>query len=164
MGKAWVFGDDVNTDLITPSRFNLTTDEKELAQACFCEARPGFSVMVKPGDFLVAGENFGCGSSREHAPVAIKACGIKAVIAQSFARIFLRNAINIGLPVLVCDGAGKIHEGDELDADLQKGTIKNITKDEDYKAQPLPGFILRIVQAGGIIPYLKRHSIDELND
>ena len=158
MSRVWKFSDDVNTDEIIPGRFNLTIKPKELAKNVFCEVRPEFSKNVKTGDVIIAGSNFGCGSSREHAPVAIKGSGVKCVIAKSYARIFFRNAINIGLPVLECDIDAK--QGDEIEVDLKTGKI--IINNDEYKAEPLPEFILKIVEAGGIVNYLKNHDIEEL--
>jgi 3-isopropylmalate/(R)-2-methylmalate dehydratase small subunit len=162
MSKAWKFEDNVNTDVIIPARYNITIDEKELAKNVFCEVKPEFSKNVKPGDVIVAGENFGCGSSREHAPIAIKGSGVKCVIAVSYARIFFRNAINIGLPILECDGVKEISEGDEIDADPQTGSIVNRTTGRIYQAKPLPQFVMKIVDAGGIVNFLKTHEISEL--
>lgn len=152
----WRFGSDVNTDEIIPGRYNVTTDENQLAKHCFCEVRPEFPKDVQEGDFIVAGENFGCGSSREHAPIAIKAAGIKAVIAKSFARIFYRNSINIGLPIMTCRDADKIGETDELEVDLGQGIITNKTKDEQYNAEPMPEFVMNIINAGGIINMVQK--------
>jgi 3-isopropylmalate/(R)-2-methylmalate dehydratase small subunit len=161
--RSWIFGDDVNTDVIIPGRFNITTDEKELAKNAFCEVRPDFSKEVMKGDIVVAGRNFGCGSSREHAAIALKGTGISCIIARSYARIFFRNAINIGLPVLECDELhGNCDDGDELDVDISKGIIKNLTKEKEFKAVPLPGFVIRIVESGGIVNFLKNHDIEEL--
>jgi len=157
MGRAWKFGDNVNTDLITPGRFNLSTDPRELARYCFCEVRPEFPKEVKAGDFIVAGEHFGSGSSRETAPVAIKASGIKAVIAPSFARIFYRNAINIGLPILIAS-TQSIKDGDELDVDLKTGVIENRRNRERIQAQGLPDFLLKIMSEGGIVNYLNKYK------
>ena len=124
MGRAWVLGDGVSTDAIMPGRFNLTTDPQALARACLCEARPDFGGGVQPGDVLVAGRNFGCGSSREHAPVSIRETGVAAVVAASFARIFARNAVNIGLPVIRCpEAATAIRDGDDVDVDIRRGTV-----------------------------------------
>lgn len=155
MGRAWKFGDNVNTDLITPGRYNLSTDPQELAKYCFCEVRPGFPKEVKAGDFVVAGEHFGSGSSRETAPIAIKASGIKAVIAPSFARIFYRNAINIGLPILIAP-TQSIKDGDELDVDLKTGAIENKRTTERIQAQGLPDFLLKIMSEGGIVNFLNK--------
>jgi 3-isopropylmalate/(R)-2-methylmalate dehydratase small subunit len=162
MGKAWRFGENLNTDEIMPARYNITIDEKELAKNVFCEVRPDFAKNVKQGDFVVATENFGCGSSREHAPIAIKGSGVKCVIAKSFARIFFRNAINIGLPIIECKDAGDISDGDELDVDLLAGVIKNLSTNKIYTAKPLPRFVMQIVDSGGIVKFLKEHNIEEL--
>lgn len=135
----------------------MSTDPQELAKYCFCEARPEFPKEVKAGDFIVAGEHFGSGSSRETAPVAIKASGIKAVIAPSFARIFYRNAINIGLPILIAP-TQTIKEGDELDVDLKTGVIENKHNEERIQAQGLPELLLKIMSEGGIVNYLNRHK------
>ncbi len=162
MSKAWKFGDNVNTDLIIPARYNITIEEKELAKNVFCEVKPEFCKNVKSGDVVVGGENFGCGSSREHAPIAIKGSGVKCVIAVSYARIFFRNAINIGLPILECTQINEVSEGDELDINLETGEIKNITTGKKYQAKPLPEFVLKISNAGGIVNFLKNHEIGEL--
>lgn len=164
MSKIWKFGNDVNTDEIIPGRYNITINPNELAKHCFIEVGPEFSKNVKKGDIIIAGENFGCGSSREHAPIAIKASGIKAVIAKSFARIFYRNAINIGLPVLICKDADKISEQDEIEIDFDKGEIRNLASKKVYTSTKLPNFILKIVEANGIINYLQKHDIEELEN
>ena len=153
--RAWKFGDDVNTDLISPGRYTVTTDKTRLGKIAFIEHRPEFAREVKEGDVIVAGENFGCGSSREHAPVAIKAAGVSAVIAKSFARIFFRNAINIGLPVFVCVEADKIDDGDLVEIDFDTGEIHDKTKEIVIKARPLPEFIRRIVEKGGLVNFLR---------
>ena len=154
-GKAWKFGDDVNTDEIIPARYLNTTDPKEMATHCMEDIDPDFVKKASPGDIIVADKNFGCGSSREHAPIAIKAAEISCVIAKSFARIFYRNAINIGLPILECkEAALKINEGDEIEADLASGTITNLTRKETYKAQPFPEFMQKIIAAGGLMKYV----------
>lgn len=163
MGKAWTFGENMNTDEIIPGRFNITIDPLELAKNVFCEVKPAYSKNVQPGDVIVGGQNFGCGSSREHAPIAIKGSGAKCVIAPSYARIFFRNSINIGLPILECpEAVADITEGDDIDVDLATGQIKNLSSGKEYVARPLPDFILRISEAGGIVNYLKEHDIDEL--
>jgi len=163
MGKAWKFGENLNTDEIIPARYNLTIDEKELAKNVFCEIKPDFAKKVRPGDVIVAGNNFGCGSSREHAPVAIKGSGAACVIAVSYARIFFRNAINIGLPILECpEAAAEIEEGDEVEVDLAVGKILDHTRNTTYQAQPLPDFVLKIAAAGGIVNFLKTHELEEL--
>lgn len=153
--RVWKFGDNINTDLITPGRYNLTTDEKQLAKVAFIEYRPEFAKNVKKGDVIVAGENFGCGSSRETAALALKACGIKAIIAKSFSRIFFRNAINIGLPVIICKDADRIEEGDEIEIDFEKGLIKNLTKGITLKSEPYPKFVVEIIQNGGLINFVR---------
>jgi 3-isopropylmalate/(R)-2-methylmalate dehydratase small subunit len=163
MGKAWTFGENMNTDEIIPGRFNITIDPLELAKNVFCEVKPEYAKNVKPGDVIVGGQNFGCGSSREHAPIAIKGSQAKCIIAPSFARIFFRNAINIGLPILECpEAVTGITEGDEVDVDLTNGRIVNRTSGETFQARPLPDFILKIAEAGGIVNFLKTHEIEEL--
>ena len=163
MGRAWKFGENLNTDEIIPGRFNITIDPQELAKNVFCEIKPEYIENVKPGDVIVGGQNFGCGSSREHAPIAIKGSRAKCIIAASYARIFFRNAINIGLPILECpEAARNIDEGNEIDVDIATGEIKNITKGQTYRANALPEFLLKIVNAGGIISYLKHHDIEDL--
>ncbi|AJF61682.1 3-isopropylmalate dehydratase small subunit [archaeon GW2011_AR15] len=162
MGKVWKFGHNVNTDVIIPARYNITIDEKELAKNVFCEVKPDYAKTVNPGDVIVAGDNFGCGSSREHAPIAIKGSGAKCIIAKSYARIFFRNAINIGLPILECDVYDDVQEGDEFDVNLETGIIRNITNGKEFQAKPLPEFVLKIVNAGGIVNFLKSHNIEEL--
>lgn len=154
-GKVFKFGDDVNTDDIIPATYLDTTEPKELAKHCMENIAPKFIREVIPGDIIVAGKNFGCGSSREHAPLAIKAAGISAVVATSFARIFYRNSINIGLPILECPQAAAIKEGHKLEIDLRKGIIKNLTKEEIYRTQPFPEFMQRIVSSGGLMEYVK---------
>ena len=158
----WRFGDNINTDLITPGRYNITTDPRELAKACFIEFRPEFSKQVKAGDFVIAGENFGCGSSRETAPVSLKYSDIRAVIAKSYARIFFRNAINLGLLCVIADTDG-IDESDELELDVPSQTLRNKTKGQEIKIQ-IPSMMLRLYQEGGIIPYLKKHGLSALGD
>jgi 3-isopropylmalate/(R)-2-methylmalate dehydratase small subunit len=155
MARAWKLHDNVNTDEIIPGRYNVTTDRASLAEHCLCEVRPDFSGGVKAGDVIVGGRNFGCGSSREHAPIAIQACGVSAVVAPTFARIFYRNAVNIGLPVLTCPDAARILEGDELEVDPGSGTIVNRTRGETYQAEALPPFVARIAEAGGILEFVR---------
>jgi 3-isopropylmalate/(R)-2-methylmalate dehydratase small subunit len=163
MGKAWTFGENMNTDEIIPGRYNITIDPLELAKNVFCEVKPEYAPNVKPGDIIVGGQNFGCGSSREHAPIAIKGSQAKCIIAPSFARIFFRNAINIGLPILECpEAVAGITEGDEVDVDLLSGKIVNQTTGKTFKARPLPDFVLKIADAGGIVNFLKTHEIEEL--
>lgn len=155
-GKVWKYGDNVDTDVIIPARYLNTADPKELAEHCMEDIDAEFVRGVEAGDIMVAERNFGCGSSREHAPVAIKASGITCVIADSFARIFYRNAINIGLPLLeIGEQVKRINKGDRLRIDLAAGTIENTSTKETFKAEPLPGFIQEIAQAGGLINYLK---------
>lgn len=155
-GKVWRYGDNIDTDVIIPARYLNTSDPQELAKHCMEDIDKSFVSGVKTGDIMVADSNFGCGSSREHAPVAIKASGITCVIAATFARIFYRNAINIGLPLLeVGDAVKKIKAGDVLSVDLESGEIVNTTSGETIKATPLPGFIQDIARAGGLINYVK---------
>jgi 3-isopropylmalate/(R)-2-methylmalate dehydratase small subunit len=159
MGRIWKVGDNINTDLIIPGRYNVTTDHAQLAKYCLYEAYPEFSQGVKPGDILMGGHNFGCGSSREHAPTSILANQVKVVIARSFARIFYRNAVNIGLPVLVCEEAVlNSEEGQELDVNLETGEIRNLTTDQTFQSEPLDPFVARIVAAGGIINYIEANN------
>ena len=154
-GKVWRFGDDIDTDAIIPAIYLNTTDPKEMASHCMEVIDPDFPEKVSPGDIIVADKNFGCGSSREHAPIAIKAAGISCVIAKSFARIFYRNSINIGLPILECaEAASKVEEGNEIEVDLESGVITNLTKNETYKAQPFPEFMQQIIAAGGLMNYV----------
>ena len=155
-GKVWRYGDNIDTDVIIPARYLNTSIPAELAKHCMEDIDTTFVGKVQNGDIMVAGRNFGCGSSREHAPVAIKASGITCVIADSFARIFYRNAINIGLPLLEIGEAVKgIKEGDTLHVDLAAGFVKNTTTEQIFIAQPLPGFIQDIARAGGLINYVK---------
>jgi len=157
-GRAWKFGDDISTDHITPGRyFHLRSKIEELAKHVMEDADPDFMKKFKPGDFIVAGKNFGMGSSREHAPLALKVAGVSAVLAKSFARIFCRNAINVGLPVLIVD-TDKIESGDELEVDLSKGIVRDLTKGFELKAKPLPEFMLKILNAGGLVEIVKRHG------
>jgi 3-isopropylmalate/(R)-2-methylmalate dehydratase small subunit len=155
-GKAHKYGSNINTDEIIPARYLNTSDPAELAKHCMEDLDKDFMKKMRQGDFIVADTNFGCGSSREHAPVSIKAAGIAAVIAKSFARIFFRNAINIGLPILESvDAAERVRTGDELEVDLAAGEIRNLTRNETYKAQPFPGFMQEIIKKGGLLNYLK---------
>ncbi|MDD5668654.1 MAG: 3-isopropylmalate dehydratase small subunit [Candidatus Omnitrophica bacterium] len=159
-GTVHKIGDDVNTDDIISAKYLVSTDAKELGSHCFESIRPDFAGSVKPGDIIVAGKNFGCGSSREHAPLAIKGCGVSAVVAKSFAAIFFRNAINIGLPFLECEDIDKISDDDVLEIDLNKGMIINYTKNETYNTQPFPVFLQEIVKAGGLMNYVKQHRAE----
>lgn len=155
-GRAIKYGNNVDTDVIIPARFLNTSDPKELALHCMEDIDINFKNKVKKGDIMVAGENFGCGSSREHAPLAIKESGISCVIAKSFARIFYRNAINIGLPILECsDAVNGIEEGDIVSVDTESGTIKNLSKGLEFKSQPFPEFIREIINCGGLINYVR---------
>jgi len=161
-GKAWKFGNDVSTDLIAPGRlFHLRSNLPELAKHVLEDADPQFPTAVKPGDFVVAGRNFGCGSSREHAPAIIRLAGVSAVLAESFARIFFRNAINVGLPAVTCD-TSKIDPGDELDLDLAAGLLKNISKNLTLNFPPLPDVMRRILSEGGLVNFIKSHGALEL--
>ncbi len=163
MGKAWTFAENLNTDEIIPGRFNITIDPQELAKNVFCEIKPGYAPNVAPGDVIVGGQNFGCGSSREHAPIAIKGSGVKCIIAASYARIFFRNAVNIGLPILESPEAVEgIREGDEVEVDLGSGKIDNLSTGESFQAHPLPDFVIKIAEAGGIINFLRDNSIEDL--
>lgn len=156
-GTVHKYGDNVDTDVIIPARYLNTADHKELAAHCMEDIDIDFVTNVKEGDIMVAEQNFGCGSSREHAPIAIKASGISCVIASTFARIFYRNAINIGLPIIECDEAAKsISKGDEVEIDFETGIITNKTKNETYKGQPFPDFIMEIINAGGLLNSLKK--------
>ncbi len=155
-GKAFKYGDNVDTDVIIPARYLNTSDPNELAKHCMEDIDKDFVKKVQSGDIIVAKQNFGCGSSREHAPMAIKGAGVSCVIASTFARIFYRNSFNIGLPILECDEAAeKVDYGDELEVDFVEGTIKNITKDEVYYAEPLPDFMQEIIAADGLVNYIK---------
>ena len=159
MARIWMLGDNVNTDVIIPGRYNVTTDRSQLARYCLCEVLPQFSQEVRAGDVVMAGHNFGCGSSREHAPAALLACGVQVIIARSFARIFYRNAVNIGLPVLVCEEAVLAStDGQEIEVDLARGTIRNLTTGQAFQAEPLDPFVARIVAAGGIIEYIRQEG------
>ena len=151
-GKVFKYLDNVDTDVIIPARYLNTTDPTELAAHCMEDIDQDFVHNVKQGDIMVARQNFGCGSSREHAPLALMACGISCVIAKPFARIFYRNAINIGLPILECPEASeKIEAGDEVEVDFDSGLIQNLTKGESYQAEPFPDFIKEIIREGGLL-------------
>ncbi len=156
-GKSFKFGDDISTDLIAPGRlFHLRSNLPEMAKHVLEDADPEFAKKVKKGDFVVGGRNFGLGSSREHAPAIIKLAGTGAVLAKSFARIFFRNSINVGLPVLVCD-TDKIDDGDKLEIDLSKGTIKNITRNIELKFNPLPDVMIKILDDGGLTDHITKN-------
>lgn len=155
-GNAVKYGDNIDTDVIIPARYLNTSDPAELAKHCMEDIDKAFASKVKPGDVMVGGANFGCGSSREHAPIAIRAAGMSCVIAKSFARIFFRNAINIGLPILECAAAADgIAAGDEVQVDLDTGVITNRTKNETYQAAPFPEFMQNIIRCGGLVNYTK---------
>lgn len=155
-GKIWLYGDHVDTDGIIPARYMNTSDPKALAMYCMRDLDETFAQEVKPGDIIVAGRNFGCGSSREHAPAVLQASGVACVIAHSFARIFFRNSINIGLPLFeIGDQVEKIKAGDRLDVDFSNGKITNLSTQEVIQAPPLPDFVEKIAKAGGLISYLK---------
>lgn len=157
-GKAWKFGDNISTDLIAPGRlFHLRSNLPELAKHVMEDARPEFASLVSPGDFVVAGNNFGQGSSREHAPTIINLAGIRAVLAKGFARIFFRNAINIGLPAIICD-TDQIEEGNELELDLDKGIIKNLTQNTTLTFSPLPPVMQRILADGGLVAHIQKYG------
>ncbi len=157
-GKVWKFGDSISTDLITPGRFyHLRSNLSELAKHAMEDADPTFSSKVKKGDFLVAGKNFGLGSSREHAAIVIKLSGVSVVIAHSFARIFYRNAINVGLPLVSCN-TDQIDEGNTLEVDLERGILYNITKNTKMNFQPLPILMKTILKEGGLVQYIKKHG------
>ncbi len=157
LGKAHKFGADVDTDAIIPARYMVTSDPAELAKHCMEDADPEFAKNVKPGDVIVAGKNFGCGSSREHAPVSIKGIGVSCVIAKSFARIFYRNAFNMGLPILESEEAAEgIGNGDELEVDLEGGLIRDLTSGKTFQARPIPPFMQTILRDGGLMPHLAK--------
>lgn len=157
-GKVWKFGDSISTDLICPGRyFHLRSNLPELAKHVLEDADPEFASKMKTGDFVVAGQNFGLGSSREHAPTIIKLAGVSAVLAKSFARIFYRNAINVGLPLLECD-TDKIAEGDELEVDLATGSIRNKTQNVQLESTPLPKAMLNILNDGGLLAHIQKHG------
>lgn len=151
-GFVFKYGDNVDTDVIIPARYLNSSDPQDLAVHCMEDIDAGFVKTIKAGDIITAGKNFGCGSSREHAPIAIKAAGVSCVIAATYARIFYRNAINIGLPILECEEASeKIMAGDTVEVDFATGTITNITRNETYQSEPFPAFMQEIIEAGGLI-------------
>ncbi len=155
-GTVHKYGDNVDTDVIIPARYLNTPDAKELAAHCMEDIDAEFAGRVRQGDIIVAGRNFGCGSSREHAPLAIKACGVACVIAESFARIFYRNALNIALPILECpDAARAIASGDEVSVDIESGEIADLTTGERFAAEPFPPFMQELIKAGGLVAYLR---------
>lgn len=155
-GKVWRYGDNIDTDVIIPARYLNSFDPAELASHCMVDIDESFAQEVKAGDIMVGGKNFGCGSSREHAPIAIKAAGVPVIVAANFARIFYRNGINIGLPLFeIGDDVEKIKAGDRLKVDLDAGTVENLSTGDVFKSQPLPGFIQDIAKAGGLVNYVK---------
>ncbi len=159
-GKVWKFGDHIDTDVIIPARFLNVSDKDELAKSCFIDAQPDFYKKVGAGDIIVAGINFGCGSSREHAPWAIKAAGISVVIAKSFARIFYRNAFNIGLPILEADDAPDFFsQGDRISVDIMTGEIKGLDSDRQFATKPIPPFMQEIINAGGLVNYTREKKL-----
>lgn len=156
-GKAWKFGADVDTDAIIPARYLNTSDPAELAKHCMEDADPEFMSKMSSGDMIVAGKNFGCGSSREHAPISIKAAGVSCVIAKSFARIFYRNSFNVGLPIFESEDASeKIQAGDEIEVDPAKGVISNLTRKESYKTTPIPPFMMELIEDGGLMKHIQK--------
>lgn len=159
-GNAIKYGDNIDTDVIIPARYLNTSDPKELASHCMEDIDTSFTARVKPGDIMIGGENFGCGSSREHAPIAIKESGISIVIAKSFARIFYRNSINIGLAIVECPlAAEEISEGDMVSVDMDSGVITDLTTGKNYSAEPFPPFIQEIISAGGLVEAMKKGII-----
>ncbi|GHV56345.1 3-isopropylmalate dehydratase small subunit [Synergistales bacterium] len=154
-GRAWVYGDNIDTDAIIPARHLTTSDPGFLAPHCMEDWDAGFAASVKPGDVMIAGNNFGCGSSREHAPIAIKGAGVSCVIAGSFARIFFRNAINIGLPILECPEM-EASKDDIIEADLATGRIENKTTGKTFTSRPVPEFLQSLFDAGGLVPYVRK--------
>jgi 3-isopropylmalate dehydratase small subunit len=154
-GRAHTVGHNIDTDVIIPARYLVTIDPLELAQHCFEDLDPTLRAKIRPGDVLVAGENFGQGSSREHAPLAIKGLGVACVVANSFARIFYRNAFNVGLPILECKAYGRVSDGDELVVDFATGQVANLTTQDEYAGTPVPEFMQRLLNAGGIVGYVR---------
>ena len=160
-GNVLKYGDNVDTDVIIPARYLNTSDHKELASHCMEDIDKTFVTRVQQGDIITAGQNFGCGSSREHAPIAIKASGVSLVIAKSFARIFYRNAINIGLAIVECpEAVDNISEGDKVEADMDNGIIRNLTTGQEFKAAPFPDFIQKIIENGGLMESIAKGSIE----
>ena len=158
VGKVWKYGDDVNTDLIVPGKYLELVDPEEMALHAMEGIDPEFPQKITKGDIVVGGANFGCGSSREHAPLALKYAGVGAVIAESFARIFYRNAINVGLPALECPGIiDAVEEGDQLEVDITGGKVRNLSKNVELKFVPLPGFMVKVLGEGGLVTYIKNH-------
>ena len=160
VGKVWKYGDNVDTDLILPAKYLNISDPEELAKHCMESADPNFVKNVGKGDIIVGGDNFGCGSSREHAPMSIKAIGISCVIAKSFARIFYRNAFNIGLPILECAETDSFQTGDHLEVDLKKGEIKHIETNKTFSTNPIPPFMQELIMAGGLMNYVMKQKVN----
>jgi 3-isopropylmalate/(R)-2-methylmalate dehydratase small subunit len=159
-GRVWKFGDDVDTDLIIAARYCNVSDGAMLAKHAFADGRPEFASVVSEGDVIVGGRNFGCGSSREHAPMAIKAAGVRVIIAKSFARIFYRNSFNIGLPLLEsAEAAEDIQDGDRLSVDLVAGKIENLTRGKSYQARPIPPFMEQLIKEGGLVEYIRKEKL-----
>jgi 3-isopropylmalate/(R)-2-methylmalate dehydratase small subunit len=159
-GRVWKFEDHVDTDMIIPARFLNVSDKDKLAENCFADARPDFVKGVRPGDVIVAGINFGCGSSREHAPLAIKGAGISVVIAKSFARIFYRNAFNIGLPILESNEAPDVlAEGDRVLVDLVSGELMDLDRERRFSSKPIPDFMRDMIEAGGLVRYIRDRGL-----
>jgi 3-isopropylmalate/(R)-2-methylmalate dehydratase small subunit len=158
-GRVFKFGDNVDTDVIIPAKYLVTSDPIELAKGCMEPLKPTFYKEVKSGDIIFAGKNFGCGSSREHAPVAIKGCGISCVVAESFARIFYRNSYNIGFPAIVCpEAVSKTHEGDEVEILFEEGVIRNITREKKFKFSKPPDFMLKLIELGGLMKLVDEYK------
>lgn len=156
-GAAWVYGDNIDTDVIIPARYLTMSDAPSLAKHCMEDIDKSFAGAVKPGDIVAGGANFGCGSSREHAPLAFIGCGVGAIVAVSFARIFFRNAVNVGLPILECpEIAGKVSKGDVLSLDTATGVIVNETTGEKFQSRPFPEFLSELIEVGGLVEYAKR--------
>ena len=167
-GKVWKYGDNVDTDVIIPARYLNVSTPEDLARHCMEDLDPGFAGAVGAGDVIVAGENFGCGSSREHAPLAIKGAGVSCVVARNFARIFFRNAINVGLPILECpEAVAGAESGHELEIDLEAGQVRNLTTNQVYQAASYPPFMMALIDAGGLVPYtrerVKRENVKREN-
>jgi len=156
-GRVWKYEDNLDTDVIIPARFLHTSDPQELAKHCLEDWDPPFAGAVQAGDIIVAGENFGCGSSREHAALALKGSGVCCVVARSFARIFCRNAVNVGLPILECPAAVEgTEQGQWVEVDLEKGLVRNVSTGRVYRAEPYPPFMMELISAGGLVPYTRR--------
>ena len=163
-GKVWTFGDNIDTDLIIAARYLNSSDPQHLAKYVMEDADPSFASKVQKGDVIVAGENFGCGSSREHAPIALKAAGVSAIIAPTFARIFYRNAFNMGLPIFELPQSAEITEGDEVSVDLDNGTITNNTTNKKYKFTPIPEFMQELISCGGLMEFAEKEAKQKENN